>query len=115
MLYLEVITDGPDDTVGKGVYTITENVLDTAGSLAIVHEKEHSKQNIEPTFSQYYKGKSGWYKELDAVKKEAEWYAKLHNATEEQKLQWFKARIVAYKGSYPKEFAEFVSRNYSDI
>lgn len=108
MKYLEVVRERGDSTVGKGVRTITEKVLDSNGPSVFVHEKEHEKQNIEPQKS-YYEGKSGWYMELDVVKKATEFDAKAHNYTEEQKLQRFKQLIKPFESRYPKEYKQFFS------
>ncbi|MCX9013034.1 MAG: hypothetical protein OIN66_18185 [Candidatus Methanoperedens sp.] len=105
MLYLEVVRSGPDDTVGEGVVTILEKVLDAEGPYAFVHEKWHILEGVPPYESEF-QGKGGWDRELNAVKKGLEWEAKVYNYSEKKKQLRFKELIEPFKDGYPKEYAE---------
>lgn len=106
MLYLEKIRQNPDNNVGKGSVILTDSQLFPSN---LIHEKEHIKQaNIEP-WKSYYEGKSGWFNELDAVKKQVGWEAEAYNYTNERKQQQIKNYIEQYKGSYPEEYAKWIS------
>lgn len=110
MLYIDSLYQNPlkaGESYGKGGDYLPENELIPSN---IIHIKEHIKQTLEP-LRIYYENKSGWYMELDAVKKQVDWEAEAYNYTDERKLQQIKNYMGSYKNMYSEQYAKWISES----